>query len=137
MEKTIFERIIVGELPSTKVFEDDQVFAILDITPVNKGHVLVVPKTRFSNIYDIPEELFAHIMKVTKKVAIALKIALNAEGINIIMNNEKAGGHITNHAHVHVIPRYTDDGYKSWEGKDLYATGEKEETGKKIREALS
>lgn len=136
MEKTVFEKLAGGELPSWKVYEDEEVMALLDITPVNKGHVLVVPKKPFSNIYDLPPELFAHLMKIAQKAAIALKKSLGAEGVNIIMNNEKAGGHITNHAHVHVIPRHTNDGHESWEGRDIYAEGEKEDFAKRIREGL-
>ena len=136
MEKTVFERIVAGEIASSKVYEDDAVLAILDITPVNKGHVLVVPKQRYASIFDTPEELFGHIMIVAKRVAIALKATLHAEGINIVMNNEKAGGHITNHAHVHVIPRFANDGLGSWEGKFLYEEGEMASYAKKIQAGI-
>jgi histidine triad (HIT) family protein len=135
-EKTVFERIIAGELQSWKVFEDDSAIAILDITPVNKGHVIVIPKKRYSNIYDLPESLFAHLMTIVHKLAPAIKKATGAEGLNIIMNNEKAGGHITNHAHIHVVPRFANDGYESWEGKMIYEEGEMEIFSQKIVESL-
>lgn len=136
MEKTIFEKIVAGELPSSKVFEDDLCIAVLDITPVNKGHVLVVPKERYSNIYDIPESLFVHLMAIVHKLAPAVKKATGAEGLNLIMNNEKAGGHITNHAHIHLVPRFSNDGFESWSGKPLYEAGEMDIFSIKIREAL-
>lgn len=136
MEKTVFERIVEGKIPSWKVYEDDQVIAILDITPVNKGHVLVVPKEPFSNIYELPPELFSHLMLIVQKIAIAIKGSLHAEGMNIIMNNEKAGGHILNHAHVHVIPRYSNDGLQSWDGKELYSDGEQDLLAKKIKKNI-
>lgn len=125
-EKTVFEKIIDGELPSSKVYEDEKALVILDIHPVNKGHALVIPKKRYSNIYDIPEELFAHLAIIAKKVAIAIKETTRAEGINIIMNNERSADQlIENHAHIHVIPRFSSDGYKPWRGAETYIDSEK------------
>jgi len=137
MEDTIFTKIIRKELPSWPVYEDDRVIAILDITPVNKGHVLVIPKEVYANVYDLPEELLAHLMIVAKRVATALKTALNADGVNIIMNNEPAAGQlITDHAHIHVIPRFSGDGFEAWHGHVPYTEGEKESFAEKIRAKL-
>lgn len=137
MEKTVYERIIDGEIPSSKVYEDADVLAILDITPVNKGHTLVIPKQRFNNIHDLPEELFAKLMVTAKRVATALKKAGLADGINILMNNEAAAGpHITNHAHIHVVPRLVGDGYEVWEGRDLYTPGEMESVAHTLKSTL-
>lgn len=137
MEKTVFERIIEGELQSWKVFEDDLCVAILDITPVNKGHVLVIPKERYSNIYDIPKNLFTHLMGTVHTLAPAVKEATGADGINIIMNNEPAAGQlITNHAHIHIVPRFLTDGFASWHGTIPYTEGEKEVFAEKIKSSI-
>lgn len=138
MADTIFTRIIKKELPSWPLFEDESAIAILDIRPVNKGHSLVIPKRVFANVYDIPEEEFAHLMVIAKRIAIALKKALNADGIKIVMNNEPAAGQlIVDHAHIHVIPRFTNDGLVEVHGKDSYKEGEKELLAEKIRQALA
>ncbi len=85
-EKTIFEKIIDGEIPATKVYEDDKVLAFLDIAPVNIGHTLVIPKKHSRNIFDTDDETLAHIAKVVKKVTTAVRGAVKADGINIIQN---------------------------------------------------
>ncbi len=137
MEKTIFERIIEGELPASKIYEDADVLAILDITPINKGHALVIPKQRFNNIHDLPDPLFSKLMLTAKHIAMALKKIGMADGINILMNNEAAAGpHVTNHAHIHVIPRLLNDGYAVWEGRNVYSPHEKEVVAEKIIAAL-
>ena len=136
-EKTLFQKIIDGEIPSSKIYEDENALVILDIRPVNKGHLLVIPKMRFDNIYDIPESLIAHLMIVAKKMAKPLKEATRADGINIIMNNEPAAGQqIANHAHIHIVPRYLHDGFQSWHGKEQYKEGEQEEYSNQIKTAL-
>lgn len=131
----IFCKIISGEIPSTKVFEDDHTLAFLDIRPVNLGHVLVVPKDHFENIYTLPDETMARLSLAVKKVAVAVKQGLDADGINIIMNNEQDAGQVINHAHFHVIPRYSTDGLKHWPNKE-YKTGEAETIGEKIKESF-
>lgn len=137
MADSIFTKILKGELPSTKIYEDEKVFAILDISPVHKGHVLVIPKEDYKDIHHIPEELFVHLMVVTKRLAKAVKEATGADGINIIMNNEAAAGQVIFHAHVHIVPRFTEDGFKHWPSKKTYAEGEKEEYAEKIRAKLN
>ncbi|MBU6323498.1 HIT family protein [Patescibacteria group bacterium] len=137
MAGSVFSRIIAGELPASKVFEDDRTLAILDINPVNKGHVLVIPKEDYANIYDIPEDLFAHLMLVVKRLAPAIRDAVDAEGINIIMNNEPAAGQlVADHAHIHIVPRFHGDGHEHWHGKAVYGEGEKEEVAENIRKAI-
>lgn len=138
MEDTLFQKIAKGELPSWKVYEDEQALAILDIYPVNKGHVIVVPKEVYANVYEIPEALFMHLMAVAKRVAKAVKEGMAADGVNIIMNNEPAAGQlITNHAHIHIVPRFADDGLKNWPSKESYQEGEKESIAEKIRNGIS
>lgn len=134
MADSIFTQIIKQKIPSVCVYEDDMVIAILDIHPINKGHVLVIPKKQYKNIFDLPEDIFAHTMIITKRVAKAVKKAVKADGINIIMNNEPAAGQqVTDHAHVHVIPRHAGDGFREWFGIGTYNGDEMQDYGKKIR----
>lgn len=101
----MFCRVVAGELPSYKVYEDDWVLAMLDIRPVGRGHTLVVPKQHFEDVLDIEEDLMLHIYRVAKKVAEAQKRALNPAGIGIAQNNGAAAGQIIFHFHAHVIPK--------------------------------
>lgn len=134
MSDSIFTQIVKKKIPSFPVYEDEKTLAILDIHPVNKGHVLLFPKDQYRNIYDIPEELFAHMMVVAKKLAKATKAATKADGINLIMNNEPAAGQmVTDHVHIHIIPRFIGDGYREWHGVGTYNEGEMEEYSKKIQ----
>ena len=132
MSDDIFLKIIAGEIPAHKVYEDEYTYAFLDATPNNPGHTLVIPKERYKDIYEIPEEVLSHVMNTVKKVAIAVKKATNADGINIGMNNEPAAGQLVFHAHIHVIPRFKDDGLKHW-GKKEYKEGEAEKVAESIR----
>jgi len=109
VENCVFCKIVRGEIKSQKVYEDEEILAFLDINPVNKGHVLVIPKDHYENIFDIPKEKLAKVMEVVQKVAIALK-KMGADGVNIISNNGKAADQHVFHLHVHVIPRYFNDG---------------------------
>jgi histidine triad (HIT) family protein len=135
MDSCIFCKIVEGEIPSYKVYEDDSVLAFLDIAPVNIGHTLVIPKEHFENILETPEDLIADMMKVVKKVSHGID-ALGSDGININMNNRAAAGQVIFHSHIHVIPRYADDGFQMWHGRRGYNPGEAAETAEKIREAL-
>ncbi len=131
----IFCKIITGEIPSEKIYEDDWSLAFLDINPVNTGHALVIPKDHFENIYTTPDETLARLSLVTKKVAVAIKNAVDAEGITISMNNEPAGGQVIFHTHFHVVPRFEKDGLKLWPQRK-YNDGEISATAEKIREEL-
>ena len=130
----IFCKIIKGELPSIKVYEDNEVLAFLDINPVNAGHTLVVPKKHYENIHDLPDALFAKIAVVAKKIADAI-IKAGAKGVNIGMNNGVHAGQVVFHAHIHVMPRYGKDSHKLWT-TTKYATGEASDIGEKIRTLL-
>lgn len=133
--KDLFSKIIAGEIPSEKVYEDDKTYAFLDINPTNFGHTLVVPKNCSENIYDITDEDWVAIMRTVRMLAPKIKEALGAEGINIIMNNEQPAGQIVPYTHVHIIPRYKTDGFKHWKGVP-YQEGEITKVGKKIRMSL-
>lgn len=107
----IFCKIIAGEIPSSKVYEDVDFIAILDIRPTNFGHTLVIPKQHFINVYDTPETVGQKIYPVLTKIANGIKNALNCDGINVVQNNEAAGGQEVFHSHIHLIPRFKDDGH--------------------------
>jgi len=101
----IFARILRGDLPCHKVYEDERAFAFLDIMPRAPGHALVLPKTAARNILDIAPDDLAHVMKVAQKIARAGMQAFAADGITLQQFNEAAGGQVVFHLHVHVIPR--------------------------------
>jgi histidine triad (HIT) family protein len=103
----IFAKILRGELPCYKVYEDDKALAFLDIMPRTVGHTLVLPKAPARNILDIGAEDLAHVMAVVQKIAKAAMKAFSADGITIQQFNEGAGGQVVFHLHVHVIPRKT------------------------------
>lgn len=135
MEKTIFQKIIDREIPATIVYEDDNFIAILDINPVNIGHTLVIPKHPWANMYEMPAEDFGHMMQVVHILGVKIKDTLEADGINIIMNNDPAAGQVVFHAHVHIIPRYVGDGHEHWHGARNYNDGEAEMVADKIMES--
>ena len=102
----IFAKILRGELPSYKVYEDDKAFAFLDIMPRAPGHTLILPKAPARNILDVDPDDLAHVMRVAQKIAQAAMKAFDAEGITVQQFNEAAGGQVVFHLHVHVIPRH-------------------------------
>ena len=102
----IFAKILRGELPCYKVYEDERTFAFLDIMPRAPGHALVLPKAAARNIFDINPDDLAHVMKVAQKIAQASVQAFGAHGVTIQQFNEGAGGQVVFHLHVHVIPRH-------------------------------
>lgn len=132
MNDCLFCKIITGEIPSTKVYEDETVLAFLDIHPVNIGHTLVIPKTHYTSLYETPDEILAHIIAVAKKLSIAIKGALTADGINIEMNNDAPAGQVIFHTHIHIIPRFSGDGFTHWHGARGYNKGEADEVALKI-----
>jgi histidine triad (HIT) family protein len=116
----VFCKIINGDLPACRVYEDDSFLAILDIMPVNYGHTLVIPKEHFKHILDMPDDYTESIYKVVKKISHAIKEALQCDGLNIIQNVEKAGGQEVYHSHLHIIPRYLDDSIRLSLNKKKY-----------------
>lgn len=102
----IFARILRGELPCHKVYEDDHVFAFLDIMPRSPGHTLVIPKVPARNILDIEPDDYAHVARGAHKIAAAAMKAFNADGITVVQFNEAAGGQVVFHLHMHVLPRH-------------------------------
>ena len=102
----IFAKILRGEFPCYKVFEDDHVLAFLDIMPRSPGHTLVIPKAPARNILDINVDDYLHVARATHRIAAAAKKAFKADGITVQQFNEAAGGQVVFHLHVHVMPRH-------------------------------
>lgn len=136
MDDCVFCKIIKGEIPSNKVYEDDKFFAFLDIAPINYGHTLVIPKEHHRTLMDMPEDLLKEFFIVTRKIAKAVKEATNADGFNIGINNEKAAGQLVFHTHAHIIPRFSDDGLVHWGSKKYDENNKMEDFQNKIKEKL-
>ena len=121
MSDCLFCKIINGEIPSTKVYEDEHVFAFMDIMPLTKGHTLLIPKTHCQDLFEMPETVAANLYKAAPKVANAIKAAFNPLGLNTVNNNGAAAGQTVFHYHLHLIPRYDkSDGFMfEWNSKKL------------------
>lgn len=134
----IFCKIASNEIPSEKVYEDDTVFAFMDINPLNDGHVLVVPKAHVVTIHEITEADFAAVMSATHKLAAAVKQAVNPEGINLMQLNGKAANQVVPHLHVHIVPRWSGDGLTicKWEPVEG-DMGKIKDVAEKIRSQLA
>ena len=104
----IFCKIAAGEIPSRKIYEDNDLIAIMDLSPTSKGHSLIIPKEHYTNIYDIDEEVAGKAMKLAKKLAGHMTEALGCDGFNILQNNHEVAGQTVFHFHMHLIPRYKD-----------------------------
>lgn len=109
MSDCIFCKIIAREIPSSKVYEDDQVLAFLDITQVTKGHTLVVPKQHFRNMLEMDSESSSQLFVRIPKIARHLQQTLGAAGVNILNNNEEVAGQTVFHTHVHLLPRFSQE----------------------------
>jgi len=106
----IFCKIVSGEIPSVKVYDDDRVLAFMDINPISEGHLLIIPKAHAASIYEITEDDFLSVMSVTHKLAAAVKKALNPDGINLLQLNGRAANQVVPHLHMHIVPRWSGDG---------------------------
>lgn len=108
----IFCKIAEGEIPSRTIVENEDFRVVMDVAPATKGHVLILPKEHYRNLYDLPEEKAEGAIRMAKKMALLMKDKLNCAGVNIVQNNEEAAGQTVFHFHMHVIPRYEQDEQK-------------------------
>lgn len=129
----IFCKIVSGEIPSNKIYEDDHILAFLDIRPVNPGHTLVIPKQHYQNLEEIPEAELQFLILAVKKIGASLKAKLKIEGYAVSANNDPSAGQEVPHLHFHIIPRHVGDGHKPW-ARGEYAAGEAEEILKKLND---
>ena len=110
----VFCRIVKGEIPCAKIYEDGEVLAFLDLAPVRPGHALVIPRKHYANLLEIPPSLAPGLMSALAGVGAALMRTTGAEGFNVLQNNFPASGQVIFHAHWHVIPRSAGDGLSLW-----------------------
>lgn len=108
-EECIFCRIVAGDAPSTRIYEDGSVVAFLDIFPWALGHSLIVPRTHAATIFDISSDDAAAVMLAARRIAPALKAAVGADGLNLLQSNGQAAWQTVDHFHMHLIPRWADD----------------------------
>ncbi len=109
-DNCIFCKIIAGEIPSHTLYEDEQFKVILDVGPATKGHALILPKNHYANLYELPEETAADAMRLAKKMMITMTDRLKCDGFNVVQNNGEVAGQTVFHFHMHLIPRYKNDG---------------------------
>ena len=131
----IFCKISGGEIPSKTLYEDEEFRVILDISPATKGHALILPKEHYANLYEMPEDVAARVMKLAKRLAGHMTEALQCDGFNIMQNNGEAAGQTVFHFHMHLIPRYVGDGNETklcWNHLDL-SQEEMEEIYQKLK----
>ncbi len=110
MSDCIFCKIVAGEIPSLKVYEDDDVLAFLDIKPATKGHTLVIPKQHAEDVFEISENALQKVVVAGKKLSIRIRDILKADGIRLSQSNGRVAGQDIMHFHLHIIPRYKNDG---------------------------
>lgn len=111
-ENCIFCRIAAGEIPSKTIYEDERFRVILDLGPVTRGHALILPKEHYRNIYELPEDAAGDVMKLAKRMTVQMTQKLHCDGFNLLQNNEEVAGQSVFHFHMHLIPRYREDGQK-------------------------
>jgi histidine triad (HIT) family protein len=132
----VFAKILRGEIPSHKVYEDDDVLVFMDVMPQAPGHTLVVPKAASRNLLDADPNVLAKLLPVSQKVARAVKSAFNADGVSVFQYNEPAGGQSVFHLHLHVVPRHDGIALKPHSGK-MEDAAVLAEHAEKVRRALA
>lgn len=135
-EDCIFCKMVAGQIPVAKVYEDEIVFAFLDIGPISDGHTLVIPKQHFEKLHDCPAELLGQVASRLGSIARAVAAAIAADGYNLLCNNGRAAGQLIEHLHFHIVPRNAGDGvFDRWPSYK-YPQGKIEKIADKIRENL-
>ena len=135
-EDCVFCKIVAGEIPATKIYEDDVVLAFLDIGPISDGHTLVISKQHVEKLHECSAELLGQIGSHLGKIAKAVASGMNSEGYNVLCNNGRAAGQLVDHLHFHIIPRNSGDGvFRRWPSYE-YPEGKIGEIAGRIRENL-
>ncbi len=111
-DNCIFCKLANGVFPTNTIYEDEEFRVILDLEPAAKGHALILPKEHYKNLYELPDDTAGKVMKLAKKMAIRMTEKLGADGFNLVQNNNEIAGQTVFHFHLHLIPRYNDDGQK-------------------------
>lgn len=137
MSECIFCKIISGTIPSVKIYEDDLVLAFLDISPINFGHTLVIPKEHHSSAATIPEPTAGRMFHIGARIGVALKRRLNYDAFNLHLADGSAAGQVVMHAHLHVVPRGVSDGFH-WNWRQLsYPEGKMNEIAAEVSARLA
>jgi histidine triad (HIT) family protein len=131
-----FCSIAQGKTTASIIYEDDTLIAFMDKNPANIGHTLVIPKEHWENIYEIPSNILAEVVKMVKQVSCAVKKTVDADGISILQLNGRAAGQSVMHFHVHVIPRFRGDSIVGHRGVGSPERGKLDEIAQKIRKNL-
>jgi histidine triad (HIT) family protein len=134
-QNNIFAKILRGEIPAYRVYEDDRTLAFLDVMPQSDGHTLVLPKAPAENLFDLDPELAAAVMRTVQKLAGAIRKAFNADGITLMQYNGPVAGQTVFHFHMHIVPRYAERALRS-HGRGKAEPGVLEEHARRIRETL-
>ena len=111
-DNCIFCKLANGIIPTNSIYEDEKFNVILDMSPATKGHALILPKDHYKNLYELPSDTAAEVMKLAKKMAVEMTEKLGADGFNLVQNNNEVAGQTVFHFHMHLIPRYSDDAQK-------------------------
>ena len=137
MNNCLFCKIVAGEIPSTKVYEDDHVLAFMDIGPLVRGHTLVIPKAHHNPLADTPDDVLARVIAVVRRIARAQIEGLGADGVNIHQANGAAAGQVVPHLHFHVVPRFAGDGHHwNWSPRPYADPSEASALADRIKAAL-
>lgn len=137
MEKCVFCRIVRGELPASKIYEDNDAVVFMDTGPIVKGHLLVVPKAHYAHLLETPPETLKKLIVVVQKTALAQKKALQSDGLNIMQSNGRVAGQTVEHIHFHVIPRFNADGHHwNWKPQQYAHSEEMQALAEKIKTAI-
>ncbi len=132
----LFCKIVAGDIPAERVYEDDAVIAILDIKPVNPGHVLVIPRTHSDGLHDADPATLDATIRAAQKIARALVASGLGQAFNLAQNNGELAGQVIPHLHLHVIPRRAGDGFKHWPGTPYPSDTEAQAVAEKVRASL-
>lgn len=119
IKNCLFCKIVNKDIPSYIVYEDNEVMAFLDISPVNPGHLLVLPKKHVDNLLEMEDAAICSLFQIVRDISKAVMKSMSAQGFNVMINNYRAAGQLIDHAHVHIIPRFENDGYEHWHGKKM------------------
>lgn len=126
-DNCIFCKLANGDIPTNTIYEDESYRAILDMSPATKGHALIIPKSHYRNLYDLPESKAGEVFTLAKRLVDKMKERLGADGFNIVQNNEETAGQTVFHFHMHLIPRYKNDGQRiNWKPSESNAQELKE-----------
>lgn len=137
MDDCIFCKMVAGEIPAVKVYEDEAVLAFLDIGPISDGHTLVIPKVHCGKVHECDPQVLADVWLRLGRIAGAIARAMKADGYNVLCNNGRAAGQIVDHLHFHIVPRRTGDGvFTEWPAYK-YPEGRSAEIAEKIRRNLT